>query len=323
MGISPVFKAETASDLRQDVFKISLSLCIYPALCSFIASIFLGIYSNQSSLNGDELAAAFLKSGYYPVYMLTIALVPLLVCILVLCLLLKRKTTVLVLKPSCKKSDFFSLLVSGLIILPAVAVASVVSQKVLEFFEVNLSQIEVPSGRLATVIFILSHAVLAPVLEELLFRCVILERLRRYGDLFAVLASSLLFSLLHASFESYLPAFVSGVVLALLAVYTGSMLCPLILHILNNALSVTMILTGDKISSTAADLIYIGIIGFAFIISFSVIFYLRKEKPELFRFKFREKIISSGRKAQLLLLSFATIVFMVFSISIALSGAAN
>ena len=321
MGISPVFKAETASDLRQDVFKISLSLCIYPALCSFIASIFLGIYSNQSSLNGDELAAAFLKSGYYPVYMLTIALVPLLVCILVLCLLLRRKTTVLVLKPSCKKSDFFSLLVSGLIVLPAGAVASVISQKVLEFFEVNLSQIEVPSGSLATVIFILSHAVLAPVLEELLFRCVILERLRRYGDLFAVLASSLLFSLLHASFESYLPAFVSGVVLGLLAVYTGSMLCPLILHILNNALSVTMILTGDKISST--DLIYIGIIGFAFIISFSVIFYLRKEKPELFRFKFKEKIISSGRKAQLLLLSFATIVFMVFSISMALSGAAN
>ena len=43
-NISPVFKAETASDLKNDVFKIGLGLCVYLPLCSFFGITFLEFF---------------------------------------------------------------------------------------------------------------------------------------------------------------------------------------------------------------------------------------------------------------------------------------
>jgi len=321
VNISPVQRAEAASDLRLDVFKISLSLCIYPIISTFLANIFLTLYSVNNSIYGDKLADSFMKSDYYPIYQLSLTLIPLLLCFVVLCLILGRKFTPLIFKPQINKGSFFGLFTIGTCAIPLGIVTSIISQRIVEALGGRISFLDAPNGVYQTVLFILAHVIIAPILEELIFRFLILERLRRYSDLFAVLSSAMLFSLLHSSFQSYLPSFISGIIFSLAAIYSGSVLLPILLHFLNNGLSVLMMLLQNVISPKLCDLLYIGIACVLFILALCAFFVMQKKNPKIFEFKFKEKILSKGRKASLLLLSFSTLVFIVFSLSIAISAA--
>lgn len=82
-------------------------------------------------------------------------------------------------------------------------------------------------------------AVAAPVFEELIFRKLLLQPLRRHGDWFAIIMTALMFGLYHGNFDQMPYAFVVGVLFALLAVNTNSVIPSMILHLLNNA-SVTL-----------------------------------------------------------------------------------
>jgi sodium transport system permease protein len=76
--------------------------------------------------------------------------------------------------------------------------------------------------------------------EELLFRGLILSGLRRWGPWPALLISSLLFAVAHASIYRLLPTFCLGLLLGYLVLKTGSIYCSMIAHALNNGLAVTL-----------------------------------------------------------------------------------
>ena len=54
---------------------------------------------------------------------------------------------------------------------------------------------------------VLSACIIAPIMEELLFRGLILQTLKRYGNVFAILVTSLLFALLHGNLPPSVPVF--------------------------------------------------------------------------------------------------------------------
>lgn len=78
--------------------------------------------------------------------------------------------------------------------------------------------------------------VLAPVVEELMFRRLILRRLLSWGEHFAVLASSLLFALIHGNLSQIPYAFCVGLLLGTVAVYTGSVVPTILIHSFVNLL---------------------------------------------------------------------------------------
>jgi sodium transport system permease protein len=83
--------------------------------------------------------------------------------------------------------------------------------------------------------YILVYALLAAMCEEIAFRGFILTGLRqRFSAWTAILISSLLFALYHMNVFQALPAFVLGVVLAILTVRSESILPSMLLHFLNN-----------------------------------------------------------------------------------------
>ena len=83
-------------------------------------------------------------------------------------------------------------------------------------------------------------AVLPAICEELIFRGIIFNGLKQYGDKKAVFLSALLFMLVHSSVEQTIYSFFVGIVLALLYLRTGSIIYPIILHFTNNAIVVVM-----------------------------------------------------------------------------------
>lgn len=83
--------------------------------------------------------------------------------------------------------------------------------------------------------YIAYGVVLAPVFEELVFRGTVLMTLRRYGDRFAIVASSLLFALMHGNLPQAVQTFFIALVLGYVCVKTNSLRIPILLHALNNA----------------------------------------------------------------------------------------
>lgn len=76
--------------------------------------------------------------------------------------------------------------------------------------------------------------VIGPIVEELMFRKLILDRLYPFGEKFAILASALLFALFHGNLTQFIYAFLLGTVFGYLYCHTGKILYPILLHMAIN-----------------------------------------------------------------------------------------
>lgn len=72
--------------------------------------------------------------------------------------------------------------------------------------------------------------ILAPIMEEIFYRKLVIDRLRRYGDLFAVLASGILFGLIHGNFYQFFYAAMIGCLFGYLYLYSGRLRYTVALH---------------------------------------------------------------------------------------------
>lgn len=85
------------------------------------------------------------------------------------------------------------------------------------------------------ILFVLVYMVLiAPVMEEYVFRKLIVDRTARYGQGVAVLMSGLMFGLFHGNLNQFVYAFVLGTFLAYLYVKTGKLKITIALHMMIN-----------------------------------------------------------------------------------------
>ena len=83
-------------------------------------------------------------------------------------------------------------------------------------------------------------AVVPAICEEVAFRGVIMGIFRKYGDRFAIIVSALLFGMMHSSFMTMVFAFCSGMIFGLIRKNSDSLVPSIIVHFLNNLLSVIM-----------------------------------------------------------------------------------
>lgn len=76
----------------------------------------------------------------------------------------------------------------------------------------------------------------APIMEEFVFRKLIVDRAMRYGQGVAVLLSGLMFGLFHGNFGQFVYTFALGLFLAFLYVKTGKLKITIALHMLVNTM---------------------------------------------------------------------------------------
>ncbi|MDD2955030.1 MAG: CPBP family glutamic-type intramembrane protease [Oscillospiraceae bacterium] len=104
--------------------------------------------------------------------------------------------------------------------------------------EATAPDFALPTDPAAVVLYVLNVAVLPAFVEEFAFRGVILQSLRRFGDAFAVGVSALLFGLMHMNLVQAPYAILLGLLFGYLTVRTGSLWTAILLHFLNNSISV-------------------------------------------------------------------------------------
>ncbi|MBE6631459.1 MAG: CPBP family intramembrane metalloprotease [Ruminococcaceae bacterium] len=93
---------------------------------------------------------------------------------------------------------------------------------------------------LAIALYFIMVVILAGVLEEMVFRCIIMGRFLKYGEGCAVVVSALLFALVHIYPGQVIFAFICGLIIAKADIRCGSARVGMAIHMLNNFISVVI-----------------------------------------------------------------------------------
>lgn len=102
-------------------------------------------------------------------------------------------------------------------------------------------------------------AVAAPIMEELVYRKLVIDRLRRYGEIPAVLFSGLLFGATHGNFTQFFYAFFLGVVFGAVYCATGKLRYTIALHMIINGfatVSTLFALTPADLENLTAETLF-------------------------------------------------------------------
>lgn len=95
--------------------------------------------------------------------------------------------------------------------------------------------------------------IIGPIIEELIFRKLMLERLSRYGSTLAIIVSGISFGLFHGNFYQFFYAALLGILLSYITVKTGNWLYSVLMHVIINFFgSVAVIPVLEKIEDFMA-----------------------------------------------------------------------
>ena len=108
--------------------------------------------------------------------------------------------------------------------------------------------------------YIVKTAVLPALIEEFAMRGVVMQSLRKYGDWFAIIMSSLVFALLHGNMVQIPFAFIAGIAIGYAVTVTGSMWTGILIHFLNNLASIIMQIGIDNCSETVSAVITMSVV---------------------------------------------------------------
>jgi len=158
--------------------------------------------------------------------------------------------------------------------------ANLVTNVVIEIFkqfgyELTQPDLPKPDSIYACIVIVFSTALAPALIEEYSLRCCTLGVLRRHGKAFAVVATSIVFGLLHGNVIQFVFAFTIGLILGYITVQTDSVVPAMLIHGLNNGMSVTQDIVvyagGEKAGETALLVMFYGwaalaVIGFVYLL---------------------------------------------------------
>ncbi|SHO61452.1 CPBP family intramembrane glutamic endopeptidase [Algoriphagus zhangzhouensis] len=133
---------------------------------------------------------------------------------------------------------------------------------------------------------ILVIGVLAGIGEEMFFRGVLQPKMHLYtGSVhWGIWLSAIIFSAIHVQFYGFLPRVFLGAMFGYMYVFTGSLVYPILAHIINNTFTVLMVYASNQgmiefdIESTDTVSYPMALVGLLVLIA--GIYYLQKNKPE-------------------------------------------
>ena len=143
----------------------------------------------------------------------------------------------------------------------------------------ELPDSHIPQTIYGIVLYYIFVGIIPPLVEEFIFRGVILSRFQKYGNGFAIFASAIIFALFHGNIMQLIFAFICGIVLGFIAVRTKNIFIPIIIHAVNNSFSVTIELLYEycfeNFANMISSLMLMGLLGLG-VLSFILLIIKRR-----------------------------------------------
>ncbi len=173
---------------------------------------------------------------------------------------------------------------------------------------------EKPDGLLGFMLTFISTAIIPPLTEEFAFRGFILGSLRKFSDTFAVVASAVLFGLMHGNFLQMPFAFIIGLFLGFVTVKTNTIWISVLIHAINNAVSVIFDYAFIGSPIIIKNVLYVAYLIIAMILGILGIYLLRNRK-NAYKLKSKLTVSKTGSLYKWIMTNPAIIVFAVICLS--------
>ena len=168
--------------------------------------------------------------------------------------------------------------------------AAMVANQLAALFDQNISLFELKNTVTMTsetqsvpeiILYIISTALVPALAEELAFRGVFMNIMRKYGDSFAIITSSVLFGAMHGNTTQIIFAFTLGLIFAYMDCKANSIIPSIIIHFANNFYAVTTDIIGNNLGvddTTVAVIRIIIILAFSLLALLSYIYLANRDK---------------------------------------------
>lgn len=131
--------------------------------------------------------------------------------------------------------------------------------------ELTSPEIAMPGGIAGVISSLIRVVVIAAITEEITLRGYVMGNLRKYGDKFAIIASSLVFALMHGNLVQAPFALIAGFALGYFSIKTGTVWTGIAIHAANNFISLAVTYAMDFLPEETVSVIYMFVIyGFIF-----------------------------------------------------------
>jgi len=259
---------------EKDVGKTFLWAIILPQLLAFVvAYIFAGIYQDpkalENSLSYIIVMTLLAQIGFFIVYFF-----------------INKKSKINFLVASKIKTKFSVRNMFVCILISLIAVLGFVNfigliDGVFQKFGFISSGIQLPMDNFGWYMLnVLLLAIIPAIFEELIFRGIIFNGLRKRGFWFAALISSLMFAIMHLSINQFVFPLIMGIIFTLIVEKTGSVVYSMITHFCNNFIILTVEyiakstgfnLFGESISGVMSIILFVLLAATTFVTIFVII----------------------------------------------------
>ncbi len=211
----------------------------------------------------------------------------------------------------------FLAVLSGLGICMVANYATSILNIIMTLFGIELStpDIAMPTGVLGVTLSVVRIGVVAAIVEESAMRGFVMGNLRRYGDGFAIVMSAFLFGFMHGNLIQAPFALIAGMGLGYLSVKTGTLWTGIIIHFLNNMISVSVTYLADVIPEETLNTVYGGLI-YILMIAGIFSFVVFNKKTRHIPLRRNETALSISERVRIYLLSPTMVAAFVYMLAV-------
>lgn len=209
-----------------------------------------------------------------------------------------------------EKKDIKKILLWTVMAIPVMYLSTYIVELLISKMDINPTMLEnalvFDKSLLGSILFFIEIAVLPAIFEELLFRKVMLDGAKKYGTVFGIVFTAIMFGLIHMNVPQAVNAFLIGIIFAYVTIKTGSIISAMILHLLNNGMqALFMINDGNIVASNIISYMDISLV----VIGGLLLVYNILKNRKVFKI---ENITKSDITIKGILSNYYMIVFIIF-----------
>lgn len=176
-----------------------------------------------------------------------------------------------------------------------------------------------PKGLFGFLLSFIATAIVPALVEEFACRGIVLGLLKKHGSGFAIITSSIIFGIMHGNFEQIPFAIFVGLVLGYIYVKTGSIWTGVLVHGVNNAISVIFTYLQNIMSTNMQNVLYIVYLIISMLAAVIGILLFAKNGDDNYNLEKQDSVITEKNKYTYFFTSWAIIVFIVLNLIEAMS----
>lgn len=185
--------------------------------------------------------------------------------------------------------------------------------------EYNTPRTSTPSGIYGFILSFIATAIVPALVEEFACRGIILGLLRKFGDGFAIITSAIIFGVMHGNFDQIPFATVVGLILGYIYVKTESIWPCMLVHGINNAISVLLTYSVGIISVETQNAVYIMYLVIAMLLAIFAVLLFSKKCDGNYSLERKSSILSEKQKYIAFFTSWLIIIFLISNLYEAVS----